>query len=71
MGFKAYNLGTGNGYTVLEVIKTFKEVSGREIKYEIVGRRSGDIDSSYADASLAKKELHWVATRNLVDMCKL
>lgn len=70
LGFKAYNLGTGNGYTVLEVIKTFKEVSGREIKYEIVGRRSGDIDSSYADATLAKKELHWVATRNLVDMCK-
>ncbi|KAK6622297.1 hypothetical protein RUM44_002108 [Polyplax serrata] len=69
LGFKAYNLGTGNGYTVLEVIETFKKVSGRDIKYEIVGRRTGDIDSSYADASLAQKELHWSAKRNLVDMC--
>lgn len=46
------------------------QVSGRDIKYEIVGRRTGDIDSSYADASLAQKELHWSAKRNLVDMCK-
>lgn len=45
------------------------QVSGCEIKYEIVGRRSGDIDSSYADASLAKRELQWSATKNLVDMC--
>ncbi|EEB16703.1 UDP-glucose 4-epimerase, putative [Pediculus humanus corporis] len=69
LGFKAYNLGTGNGYTVLEVIETFKNVSGRDIKYEIVGRRAGDIDSSYADPTLARKELNWSAKRTLVDMC--
>ncbi|CAB0008432.1 unnamed protein product [Nesidiocoris tenuis] len=70
-GFKTYNLGTGKGYSVLEVIRAFKAASRREIPYEIVGRRPGDIAASYCDASLAQQELGWVATRDIDDMCKL
>lgn len=69
-GFKVYNLGTGRGYSVLEVIAAFKAASGREIPYEIVDRRPGDIATSYADASRANKELDWHASRNIDDMCK-
>jgi UDP-glucose 4-epimerase len=69
MGFKPINLGTGKGYSVLEVIHAFEKASGKKIPYKIVERRSGDISDSYADASIANKELGWVATRNLDDMC--
>ncbi|XP_071563045.1 UDP-glucose 4-epimerase isoform X2 [Temnothorax nylanderi] len=69
MGFKAINLGTGKGYSVLEVIHAFEKASGQKIPYKIVERRSGDISASYADASIANKELDWVATRNMDDMC--
>lgn len=70
-GFKPINLGTGKGYSVLEVIHAFEKASGKKIPYEIVERRPGDISASYADASMAKKELGWIATKNMDDMCKL
>ncbi|XP_043252895.1 UDP-glucose 4-epimerase [Colletes gigas] len=68
-GFKAINLGTGKGYSVLEVIHAFEKASGRKIPYKIVGRRPGDIAASYADAGIANKELDWQATKNIDDMC--
>lgn len=68
--WKAYNLGTGRGYSVLDVVKAFEKASGKQVKYEIVGRREGDIAECYADASLAKTELNWSATRDIYDMCK-
>ncbi|XP_076174600.1 UDP-galactose 4'-epimerase [Ptiloglossa arizonensis] len=68
-GFKAINLGTGKGYSVLEVIHAFEKASGRKIPYKIVERRPGDIATSYADANIANKELGWQATKNIDDMC--
>jgi UDP-glucose 4-epimerase len=68
-GILALNLGTGKGYSVLEVIKTFEEVSGCEIKYKITGRRPGDMAEFYADPSLAYKLLGWKAKRDLAEMC--
>lgn len=68
-GFKTYNLGTGTGYSVLEMIKAFSKASGKNIPYEIVDRRPGDIATSYADASVAKKELNWIAKKGLDEMC--
>lgn len=58
-GLVIYNLGTGHGYSVLEMVKIFGEVVGRPLKYQITGRRAGDIAECYADCSLAKKELNW------------
>lgn len=69
-GCKAYNLGTGEGYSVLQVIKAFEEASGITIPYTIVGRREGDVDSIYADAKLAEQCLGWKAKRSLVQMCQ-
>lgn len=69
-GIKAYNLGTGNGYSVLEMIKAFEEVIGREIPKCICERRPGDIATCYADTKLAKEELGFVATRDLKKMCE-
>jgi len=69
-GWKAYNLGTGKGNTVLEVINAYKEVSGKDIPYEIVPRREGDVAVSYADCSLALKELEWKAHKSLLEMCR-
>ncbi|XP_043801961.1 UDP-glucose 4-epimerase isoform X1 [Apis laboriosa] len=68
-GFKVFNLGTGKGYSVLEVIRAFEKASGRNIPYKIIERRPGDISVSYADASLANKELDWQATKNIDNMC--
>ncbi|XP_060521204.1 UDP-glucose 4-epimerase isoform X2 [Cylas formicarius] len=68
--WKAYNLGTGQGLSVLDMVKAFSEASGRQIRYEIVGRREGDIAECYADASLARRELNWVASRGVLDMCR-
>lgn len=64
------NLGTGNGYSVLDIVSAFEEASGKTIPYEIVERRAGDIDIYYADTSLAKEKLNWVAECDLYDMCK-
>lgn len=69
-GVVTYNLGTGTGYSVLEVIKAFEEASGREIPYHITERRPGDIAACYADPSLAERELEWKAERDLDDMCR-
>ncbi|MBM7604639.1 UDP-glucose 4-epimerase [Metabacillus crassostreae] len=68
-GINAYNLGTGRGYSVLEVIQTFEKVSGKLIPYKITRRRPGDIAISYADSSKAEKELNWSAQKNLLEMC--
>jgi len=64
------NLGTGKGYSVLEVIKMFEKVSGKKINYEVMERRKGDVDVSYADPSLAKKLLNWKSQYDLEDMCR-
>lgn len=68
-GLVIYNLGTGIGYSVIDVINAFSKVSGIEIPYEIVARREGDIASCYADPSKANKELSWVAQKGIEDMC--
>ena len=67
-GVYVYNLGTGNGYSVLEVISSFEKACGHKIPYVIKGRRDGDIDACYADSSKAEKELHWKATRGIDEM---
>jgi UDP-glucose 4-epimerase len=64
------NLGTGVGYSVLEVIETFKQVSNRDIPYQIVARRAGDVAECYADSSLANKLYSWQAQYSLYDMCR-
>ena len=64
------NLGTGKGYSVLEILKTFEEVSGRKIPFDVVSRRAGDVACSYADPALAKAELKWDAEFDVYDMCK-
>ena len=69
-GLAIYNLGTGFGYSVLEMIKEFEEVSRRKIPYKIFGRRPGDVASCWADPSKAKKELGWEAKKTLTDMCR-
>jgi UDP-glucose 4-epimerase len=68
--YKAYNIGTGNGNSVLEMIKAFEEASGKQVPYEVVERRPGDIASCYADPSLANKELEWKAARTVADACR-
>ncbi|MDZ5063963.1 GDP-mannose 4,6-dehydratase, partial [Clostridium perfringens] len=60
-GINTYNLGTGQGYSVLDIIKAFSKASGKEIPYKIVDRRAGDIAISFADPSKAEKELGWKA----------
>lgn len=69
-GVSVYNLGTGNGYSVLDMVKAFSKACGKEIPYQIKPRRAGDIATCYCDASKAKKELHWVAERDLNKMCE-
>ena len=68
-GVVTYNLGTGNGYSVLEIVAAFEKASGKKIPYEVVDRRPGDIASCYADPSLAEVELGWVAKRGIQEMC--
>ena len=69
-GVHIYNLGTGNGFSVLELVKTFIEVNGVDVPYVISPRRDGDIAACYADASKAKEELGWSAEKTVVDMCR-
>ena len=69
-GVDIYNLGTGIGYSVLDIVKTFIEVNGVDIPYEIGPRRPGDIAECYANADKAAKELGWKAERTLADMCR-
>ncbi len=67
-GVYTYNLGTGRGYSVLEMIAAFEQVTGRSVPYRIAGRRPGDIAICYANTALAKADLGWVATRGLDEM---
>ena len=68
-GVVTYNLGTGQGYSVLEIVKAFGAAAEKEIPYEIVERRPGDIDACYADPTKAANELGWTAARGIEDMC--
>lgn len=69
-GVCIYNLGTGVGYSVLDVVKAFEKASGKTIKYEIVPRRAGDLAAVYSDPTKAKEELGWVAERGIEKMCE-
>ena len=69
-GLVTYNLGTGHGYSVLDMVHAFEKASGRKVPYVIAPRRPGDIAECYADASLAKKEIGFVCTRDLDEMCE-
>lgn len=69
-GCKIYNLGTGHGYSVLDVIHAFEKACGHEIPYSIKPRRAGDIDACYSKSDLAKEELGWEAKYDLDDMCR-
>ena len=64
-----YNLGTGHGYSVLEMIQAFSKAVGKEIPYAIDPRRPGDIPACYADCTKAKNELGWVAEKGIEEMC--
>ena len=70
VGAEAYNLGTGNGYSVLQIVKAFENATGVTIKFEMTSRRPGDIAECYADPSKALKELGWKAEKTLDDMCR-
>ncbi len=65
-----YNLGTGNGYSVLNIVNAFEKASGQKIEYKIAPRRPGDLDVCYSDASKAFEELGWKAERDLLEMCE-
>ena len=65
-----YNLGTGHGYSVMELIESFSKACGKVIPYKIGPRRDGDIDMSYADSSKAERELGWKAEFDIDRMCQ-
>ena len=69
-GVQIYNLGTGRGYSVLEMIRGFEKACGHDIAYEIVDRRPGDIAACWADPSRAERELGWKAVKTMEDMCR-
>jgi len=69
-GIREYNLGTGNGYSVLELIKEFEKACGKEVPYVITDRRAGDIAICYADVNKAKEELNWIAELGIDRMCE-
>jgi UDP-glucose 4-epimerase len=69
-GVVTYNLGTGRGYSVLEMITAYERAAGKKISYKLVERRPGDVATTYADPSKAQKELFWVAERDLDDICR-
>ncbi|HHU18287.1 MAG TPA: UDP-glucose 4-epimerase GalE, partial [Clostridiales bacterium] len=69
-GVHIYNLGTGQGTSVLQLLQAFEEANSLKIPYEIVGRRPGDIAECYANASKAERELGWKAKRGIIDMCR-
>jgi len=68
-GVCVYNLGTGNGYSVLDMVKAFSKACGHDLPYKIVARRPGDVAMCYADPAKAKAELGWEATKGLDEMC--
>lgn len=69
-GLCIYNLGTGQGYSVLDIVKNFEAANGVKIPYQIKPRRAGDIATCYSDATKAKEELGWVAERGIKEMCE-
>ncbi len=69
-GVFVYNLGTGEGYSVLDMVRAFEKASGVKINYKIVDRRPGDVEALYADTAKAKEEIGFVAEKNLDDMCR-
>jgi UDP-glucose 4-epimerase len=69
-GLVIYNLGTGKGSSVLDMVKAFEKASGKEVPYKIAPRRSGDIATCYADPEKAEKELGWTAKRGIEEMCE-
>jgi len=69
-GLYIYNLGTGTGYSVLDMVKAFEKTTGKEVPYKIVERRPGDIATCYAETTKAREELGWVAEKTLEDMCR-
>ena len=69
-GVCVYNLGTGIGYSVLDMVHAFEKACGKAIPYQIKARRAGDIATCYADASKAEAELNWIAERDLDKMCE-
>lgn len=68
-GVNTWNLGTGQGTSVLQLLRAFEDATGRTVEHEVVGRRPGDVAESWADASKAEAELGWRATRSVADMC--
>ncbi|PKP49137.1 MAG: UDP-glucose 4-epimerase GalE [Bacteroidetes bacterium HGW-Bacteroidetes-1] len=66
--FEVFNLGTGNGYSVLDVIKSFEKVSGQKLNYKIVDRRAGDVEKVWADSTFSNEELGWKASKELDEM---
>lgn len=69
-GIYIYNLGTGTGYSVLDMVKAFEKATEKKVKYKIVERRPGDVAICYSEPTKAKKELGWEATKTLEDMCR-
>ena len=69
-GLVTYNLGTGNGFSVLQLVEAFSKACGKKIPYKIAPRRAGDVAICYADPSKANKELNWKAERSLAQMCE-
>ena len=69
-GLYIYNLGTGTGYSVLDMVKAFEKSTGKKVPYKIAPRREGDIATCYANPKKAKEELGWAAEKTLEDMCK-
>ena len=68
-GVVTYNLGTGRGYSVLEMVRAFEKASGKKVPFKVVGRRAGDIACCYADPAKAEKDLAWKAVRDIDEMC--
>lgn len=64
------NVGTGEGYSVLELLRTFEQVTGRKVPYEVTARREGDVAECYANPALARNLMGWIATRGIIEMCR-
>ena len=69
-GIDYFNVGTGNGYSVLEIVRAYEKATGKKVNYKIVARRPGDIDACYANPAKAKEMLGWEATRGIDEMCR-
>ncbi|HRQ37259.1 MAG TPA: UDP-glucose 4-epimerase GalE [Chloroflexota bacterium] len=69
-GIAVYNLGTGQGYSVMQIIQAFEQATGQKIPYRLAPRRPGDVTSAYADTTKALRELGWQAQKGLTDMCR-